>query len=170
MYTTVYEINEHFFPYYIVIPLCLLIIFVLLYYYLKKYQIKNVLCVILPIATLFMLILCVASIYNFFDLRNNIVVPYFNGKYMSIEGIVENFEPIFPSGNGTESFEVDGIEFRYLKSFMEYIGYSKTSIDVGFIHKNGQKVRIRYIYDETYDVNIILRLEIAENDEYIRKE
>ena len=103
---------------------------------------------------------CAANIYEFRNLKTNILDSYLNGNYQTVEGEIEKFEPLALNGNGTESFTVDGTEFRYSKSALSYVGYKTTAAEGGYITENGQKVRIRYIYDNTYDNNIILKLEL----------
>ena len=76
---------------------------------------------------------------------------------------MENFEPLHFQGNGTESFEIDGIKFNYSKSSVEYVGYNTESSAGGYIKENGQNVRIGYMYDAVYDRNIILKLEIEQS-------
>ena len=159
-YITVYEIKNMFFPYMIFIPLLLLIIFGFLSYKAHKLRANIILSVILSTATIFMTTLCVANIYVFNDLKTNIIDSYFNGNFQAVEGTVQEFEPLPLNGNGTESFTVNGIEFKYSKSALTYVGYKTTAAEGGYITKNGQKVRIRYIYDYIYDNNIILKLDI----------
>jgi hypothetical protein len=162
-YITVYEIENIFFPYMIFIPLLLLIIFVFLSY--KSYKLKEniVLSIILSIATIFMTTLCVSHIYEFKNLKTNILDSYIKGNYETVEGTVQGFEPLPLNGNGTESFTVNGIQFRYSNSALSYIGYKTTAAEGGYITKNGQNVRIGYIYDDTYENNIILKLDIEKS-------
>lgn len=159
-YTTVYEIATTYFPMYYIIPFVLLLLFVFLFYKLKKLKIKNVLCVILPLVIVLMSFLCIACVYDYIDTQKNIIKPYFVGEYKTVSGVVEDFEPLPPNGNGSESFEVNGIKFDYSKSSIAYVGYNIESSAGGYINKNGQNVRIRYVYDDVYDRNLILKLEI----------
>lgn len=62
-------------------------------------------------------------------------------------------------GHSSESFTVNGIEFRYSRS-VPANGYHLAKVDGGYIHGNGQKVRIHYIYCN--NIAIILKLEIKE--------
>ena len=159
-FITVYEIENIIFPYKIFIPLLLLSILVFLSY--KSYKLKGhiILSIILSIATIFMTTLCVSNIYGFKNLKSNILDSYFKGNYQTVEGAVQDFEPLPLNGNGTESFTVNGIQFRYSNSALSYYGYKTTAAEGGYITKNGQNVRIKYIYDETYENNIILKLDI----------
>lgn len=159
-YITVYEIENITFPYMILIPLILLIIFGFLSYKAHKLKANIILSLVLSFATIFMTALCAANIYEFRNLKTNILDSYLNGDYQTVEGEIEEFEPLAPNGNGTESFTVDETKFRYSKSALSYVGYKTTAADGGYITENGQKVRIRYIYDETYNNNIILKLDI----------
>lgn len=159
-YTTVYEIATTYFPIYYIFPFVFLLLFAFLFYKLIKLKIKNALCVILPLAIALMSFLCIACVYDYIDTRNNIIKPYFDGEYKTVSGVVENFKPLPSKGNGTESFEVNGIEFEYSKSSIAYVGYNIESSAGGYINKNGQNVRLKYIYDDVYDRNLILKLEI----------
>ena len=62
-------------------------------------------------------------------------------------------------GHSSESFTVNGIEFTYSRSAPAN-GYHLAKVDGGYIHGNGQKVRIHYIYCN--NIAIILKLEIKE--------
>ena len=159
-YTTVYEISATAFPVYYIIPFVLLLVFAFLFYKLIKLKIKNSLCVILPLVIALMSFLSIACVYDYIDTQNNIIKPYFDGEYKTVSGVVENFKPLPSKGNGTESFEVKGIEFIYSKSSIAYVGYNTEASDGGYIYENGQKVRIRYAYDKVYNRNLILKLEI----------
>ena len=159
-YITAYEIENNFFPYYILIPELLLIIFGFLAYKSIKLKYNKILSVLLSIITILSTTLCITSIYEFYNVKTNIVESYFAGEYLTVEGKIESFDPLSLNGNGTESFEVNGIEFRYSDSALNYIGYKTTSVEGGVITNNGQKVRIRYVYNDTYDMNIILKLDV----------
>ena len=159
-YITVYEIENNFFPYYILIPTLLLIVFGFLAYKSIKLKYNKFISVLLTIITIFSTTLCITSIYNYYNIKTNIVDSYFAGEYLTVEGTIENFDPLSLNENGTESFEVNGIEFRYSDSALDYIGYKSTLTECGVITNNGQKVRIRYVYNDTYDMNIVLKLDI----------
>lgn len=166
-YTTVYEIPQNYFPYYGVIPLVLLFLFSFLLFKSIKLKIKNKIIFMLAFCVFFTGFLCVANVYNWFYTRNNIIKPYFQGQYLTANGYVEHFEPLPVHGNGTESFEVNGVRFTYSKSSISYIGYNIESSNGGFIKANGQSVKIRYIYDDVMDTNLILRLDVNESDKLL---
>ncbi len=71
-----------------------------------------------------------------------------------VEGRVDHFRPMPPSGHGSEQFEVNGMAFRYADGMVS-AGFHTTSARGGPI-REGLPVRICHVRGE------ILRLEIAE--------
>lgn len=84
---------------------------------------------------------------------------YNSGETLIVEGEVSDFIPMKLEGHSSESFTVNGIEFTYSRS-VPANGYHLAKVDGGYIHGNGQKVRIHYIYCN--NIAIILKLEIKE--------
>lgn len=64
------------------------------------------------------------------------------GKYLLIEGLVENY--IYTPGKGArESFTVNDVDFKYSSSESTY-GYNILASEGGSVYRNGQYVRIGY--------------------------
>lgn len=162
-YITVYEISQNYFPSYGLIPLVLLLLFSFFLFKSIKLKAKGITTLVLAFGIVLTGFICVSNVYDWLYTKNNIIKPYFEGEYLTVVGEVENFEPLHFQGNGTESFEIDGIKFNYSKSSVEYVGYNTESSAGGYIKENGQNVRIGYMYDAVYDRNIILKLEIEQS-------
>lgn len=108
------------------------------------------------------LIICALVLADFCYGYVTIVNAYKNGNYQTIEGKVENFVPASLGGETTEdeeleSFNIRRQEFAYGNSFITKFGYHKTSAHGGYIHKNGQRLKIGYI--PTEKGNVIVRIE-----------
>ena len=162
-YITVYEISENYFPFHSLIPFMLLFVFMFLLFKAIKLKAKGITSFVLAVGIVLTGFICISNVYDWFYTKNNIIKPYFEGEYLTVAGEVENFEALHFHGNGTESFEIDGITFNYSKSSVKYVGYNTESSAGGYIKGNGQNVRIRYMYDTVYDRNIILKLEIEQS-------
>ena len=92
------------------------------------------------------------------SMYNKIVGAYNRGEYQIVEGYVENFDPMPYSGHTKESFEINDIEFFY-SDYNHHPGYNNTKSHGGVIKKNGQHLKIGYVYiNETYG-NIIVYIE-----------
>jgi len=76
------------------------------------------------------------------------------GHYNVVEGVVENFSPMPPTGHGLEHFDVNGIPFHY-STYEVTPGFNTTAVHGGPIH-NGLHVKIGYIG------NTIVKLGVAE--------
>jgi hypothetical protein len=85
---------------------------------------------------------------------------YKNGDYKVIEGKIANFNPMPYGGHINESFTVNGISFEYSDFDESYYGFNNTASHGGPIKKDGQQVRISYIFQG--DKNIILKLELKQ--------
>lgn len=90
----------------------------------------------------------------------NTVVQYKSGRYIEIEGIVENYHL---NARGTsEYFTVGGVLFTtpYISSW----GYCQTSNNGGVIRGNGQHLRIRYVPTEDGKVIVYIEQLIPEEE------
>ena len=93
-----------------------------------------------------------------FSMYNKTVVAYHRGNYQTVEGYVENFSPMPYEGHSRESFEINGVKFSY-SDYNIHPGYNTTKYHGGVIKKNGQHLKIGYVYlNETYG-NIIVYIE-----------
>lgn len=92
------------------------------------------------------------------DMYKNIIVPYEKGEYSTVAGYVEDFIPMPAEGHRHETFQINGIEFDYSDN-TALQGYNNTRVYGGVISGNGQHLKIRYIYYEPWDCNVIVYIE-----------
>ena len=93
-----------------------------------------------------------------FNMYNETVGAYNRGEYQTVEGYVENFDPMPYEGHTDESFEINGIKFSY-SDYNIHPGYNNTKSHGGVIKENGQHLKIGYVYlNDTYG-NIIVYIE-----------
>lgn len=104
------------------------------------------------------LLVCGIVITSQIDMYQNIVVAYEEGRYMTVEGYVEDFIPMPAQGHATETFQINGIPFSYSDN-SALQGYNNTKVFGGVISGNGQHLKIRYIYYEPWDCNVIVYIE-----------
>lgn len=77
-------------------------------------------------------------------------------NYQTVEGIVENFDPMPYTGHKDESFTVKGVNFKYSDFNENFYGLNNTKSHGGPITGNGQKVKIDYYQEKGR--NYIFRL------------
>ncbi len=88
---------------------------------------------------------------------NQVIGAYKKGNYHTVEGIVENYEPMPYEGHAQESFTINGVEFSYSDyTFMQ--GYHNAASHGGVITHNGQHLKLRYVTNESNE-NIIVYIE-----------
>lgn len=86
------------------------------------------------------------------------VGAYRSGEYMTVEGYVENFDPMPHSGHKNETFEINGVKFSY-SDYNIRPGYNNARSHGGVIRGDGQHLKIGYVYiNESYG-NIIVYIE-----------
>ena len=85
------------------------------------------------------------------------VGAYKRGKYETVEGTVESFYTHNGETYSEESFEINGVEFSYSENIVQS-GYHTPKSAGGVIEGDGQHLKIKYVYDESYG-NIILYIE-----------
>ena len=74
------------------------------------------------------------------------LIPYKNGRYIEIKGVVEGYSSNFGSTRGSiESFTLNGVKFECSDGAIW--GYCPNRKNGGVIAGNGQHLRIRYIPD-----------------------
>ena len=83
---------------------------------------------------------------------------YRSGQYEVVEGYVENFDPLSKNEKGSESFEINGVQFTYSDTKV-ITGYHNTNKNGGVITGNGQYLKIGYIYYNDSYGNIIVYIE-----------
>lgn len=93
-----------------------------------------------------------------------LIKPYREHRCEQIDGIISDLVLIEHTACA-ESFQVSGMKFIFPNSSTR-IGYKTTVSEGGCINKNGQNVRIIYVYNEKLgNDNVILKLEIEDEDE-----
>lgn len=99
----------------------------------------------------------------------NIISAYKEGKYNTTEGYVENFIPGSYRDGEKESFDVNGVHFEY-SDYENTQGYNVTRSHGGVIRKEGQYLKIGYIYDTGTCKNVIVRIEGDSNGMILYKQ
>ncbi|MBR6745396.1 MAG: hypothetical protein IKM00_09315 [Clostridia bacterium] len=93
-----------------------------------------------------------------FTMYSKTAGAYRRGEYETVEGCVENFDPMPYHGKKKESFEIGGVKFFY-SDYNDHPGYHRSRSHGGVIKGNGQRLKIGYVYvNETYG-NIIVYIE-----------
>ncbi|OAB80946.1 hypothetical protein [Cochleicola gelatinilyticus] len=69
---------------------------------------------------------------------------FLNGNFKTVEGKIENYEPMPYTGHEDERFTINGIEFNYSDFSASYYGFHNSASHGGPIKENGQEVRIGY--------------------------
>jgi hypothetical protein len=83
-----------------------------------------------------------------------------DGKYLVVEGIVQNFHPMPYEGHDTERFDVAGVRFEY-SDYMITGGFNQTRSHGGPI-RPGRYVRLTYV-PRGKSGNVIIRVEVPRN-------
>ena len=99
-----------------------------------------------------------ASSATFFDNKESKIISIEN-TCISIEGVVDNFNPMPYEGHQLETFEVEGVKFGY-SDFVLNGGFNNTASHGGPI-SDGLRVKICYLHRKRTQSNVIVRLEIA---------
>lgn len=110
------------------------------------------------VVLVFVIIISTIALVIQLDMYHKIVGAYNRGEYQIVEGYVENFDPMPYEGHKNESFQINGVKFSY-SDYTIHPGYTNTKSHGGVIKKNGQHLKIGYVYiNETYG-NIIVYIE-----------
>lgn len=107
------------------------------------------------IIAVFLFICFAVTLLFHVDMYNKTVGAYKDGEYQTVEGYVENFEPMSDDGRGNESFEINGVRFSYSDNDIIQ-GYNDAN---GVITGNGQHLKIGYVYFNEEYGNIIVYIE-----------
>ena len=91
------------------------------------------------------------------DMHRAVVGAWQRGTYETVEGQVENFVPMPKGGKGSESFDLGGVYFEYSDNRL-ITGYHNAKVNGGVIRRNGQRLRIGYVWYEPYG-NVIVSIE-----------
>ncbi len=108
------------------------------------------------IGTLVILIVVALVLPDQIKMYENTVGAFKRGDYDVVEGYVENFHPMPKEGHDTESFYIDGVQFKY--GYTVSFGYHKAKVDGGVITENGQHLRIGYTWHDWLG-NVIVYIE-----------
>ncbi len=87
----------------------------------------------------------IVSICILIDMYRKTVIAYKNGNYQTVEGYVENFDPMPYGGHKDETFEINGVKFGY-SDYTIMTGYHNTKSHGGVIRDNGQYLKIGYVH------------------------
>jgi hypothetical protein len=82
-----------------------------------------------------------------------------NKEYKTVEGKIENFNPMPYGGHAVESFTVNGVYFEY-SDYILMDAFNNTASHGGPIKNNGQLVRLSYITID--EENRILKIELKQ--------
>ena len=82
-----------------------------------------------------------------------------NKEYKTVEGEIENFNPMPYGGHAVESFTVNGVYFEY-SDYILWDAFNNTASHGGPIKNNGQLVRLSYITVD--EENRILKIELKQ--------
>lgn len=163
-YKTVFEVTDKGFDYDTLTPLLFIAIglgvslFNLKYNKSKSFK-RNYAIVFGFIFSGFALIMSFFTIPSYITDRNKTNEMYQNGNFLTVEGKIENFDPMPHSGHAVESFNVNGVHFEY-SDFMSVHGFNNTASHGGPLKRNGQQVRLSYI--SVNGDNRILKIELKE--------
>ena len=91
-------------------------------------------------------------------LHRTVQDAYSSGNYQTVEGYVENFDPMPAEGHKQESFDVSGVHFSY-SDYVIQPGYRNARAKGGVISGNGQHLRIGYLWYNEACGNIIVYIE-----------
>ncbi|MBQ9746415.1 MAG: hypothetical protein IJW21_06295 [Clostridia bacterium] len=109
-------------------------------------------------AFLFVALFTAVSLGSHAYMYSKTVGAYESGEYLTVEGYVENFDPMPYGGHKRETFEINGVKFSY-SDYNIHPGYNNTKSHGGVIRGDGQHLKIGYVFlNETYG-NIIVYIE-----------
>lgn len=160
LYEISYQLDGFIFIPFIMLAVCLLF----LYHEIEEVRIEKKMgsrwlsIGMLSFGLLMTLPVCWLVVSSQMDMYENINARYREGQYETVEGYVENFVPMPREGHANESFEIDGVYFEYSDGHITQ-GYHNAKSHGGVITGDGQHLRIRYIYYEAKDRNIIVYIE-----------
>jgi len=161
MYQVLYEINKQEYQYLnsdIIEPIILLTIIIgTLLFIIDNYKSKKKRSVyrgIILIIFLGYLFKNFSMLYLYEYQRLNTLKLKVN-KSHEIVGSIKNFIPLSPNRKQPCSFNVNGVKFQFSPT-------SRTGAltFTSYPLKNGQNVRIKYVYDDNWKMNLILKFEI----------
>lgn len=84
---------------------------------------------------------------------------FLDGSFKTIEGKIQDFDPMPYQGHKNEEFKLNGIPFAYSDFQSNYYGFQNTASHGGPIKYDGQEIRLGY-FTNLDGENIIVRVEI----------
>lgn len=109
----------------------------------------------------------IVSTYMLYDMYKKTVVAYQNDDYQIVEGYVENFDPMPYGGHKYETFEINGVKFKYA-DYRIMVGYHNAKSHGGVIKRDGQYLKIGYV--RYGNENIIVYIEeYSEKSYYVNE-
>lgn len=129
-------------------PFIWAIVFLMIASYIKKTS-NGQRKTLIKIMTIYVLIFCgISHIFSLFVGYleiTNIYLPYKSGCYESVYGEVSDFY----TSTVVESFQVNGVEFKYSAKDIFAMEYNIIEEKGGYIHEDSKNIRIDYIlYNE----------------------
>ncbi len=160
MNTVLYEIPTEFDFSFLKLPIIMIVFMLILMIVIKKMKIEKAalvtsVCLIgICFLTFFYGVVEIAQ----FRMYNKTAGAYRRGEHETVEGCVENFDPMPYHGKKNESFEINGVRFFY-SDYSDSPGYHRAKSHGGVIKGNGQRLKIGYVYvNESYG-NVIVYIE-----------
>jgi nitrogen fixation-related uncharacterized protein len=163
MYEQVYSIAQESYSLFnaLVVPVSIVLVIVggaigILWDRYKKKQYKNMLfTIIFALFVVFQLRFFVSTSLIGYNQHNRLVDILESSSAKEVVGEIREFIPRNTSKKVQESFIVEGVKFTYSRALRTgaYVPKNKNL-------QEGQFVRISYVYDKNWGMNLILKLEI----------
>jgi hypothetical protein len=160
MYTTVFDVREQAFEMKHLLPLMFVLVGIGIVWYARRYEVppkrrSRTLfgCLFTGIGLIVSLVMIPGYLSARSEYRHRMDV----GQFDVVEGVIENFHPMPREGHQMESFTVNGVYFEY-SDYKLMVGFNNTASHGGPIKRNGQEVRLSYIWVK--GENRILKIEL----------
>jgi hypothetical protein len=163
-YKTVFEVTDNGFDITILMPLLFIIIGLGVSLFNIKYNKstsskKQFTIVFGFIFSAFGLLISLLTIPSSISSQQKTKEIFENKEYKTVEGKIENFNPMPYGGHAVESFTVNGVYFEY-SDYILWDAFNNTASHGGPIKNNGQLVRLSYITVD--EENRILKIELKQ--------
>ena len=164
MYQVIYDINKQGHQYFngdIIVPIILLTIIIgTVFFIIDRYKTKKKRSLyrgIIFIIFLGYLFKNFSMLYLYEYQRLN-TLKLAVSKSQEVVGIIKKFIPLSQNRKQPCSFEINGVEFQFSPS-----ARTGALTFTSYPLKNRQKVKIKYLYDDNWKMNLILKFEILKN-------
>lgn len=164
-YVTVFDVNKKTTVWSYYVPIALFFVFFIVFFILcvVRNDIDTPYIISSAIITICFLIWGLINITQVIADYLYIINPYRKHQCEQLEGIISDLVFIERTARA-ESFSISGMKFVFPNTSTR-IGYKTTAARGGYITRNGQSVRIVYVYNEKLgNDNVILKLEVSEED------